>query len=293
MEMISSASDGEEDQVPAWRVCRWNVKSAVLQAQGGNTTWAEAQLLFLAHSEASFPVCCLPLMWIISPLLKSSLPELLRSLSCSWFSSYLSRCPCIVSFPCFSPPCSQTCLGHCLNPSPDSSLCPQDSSILPPTSVIVFVLTAHRSISSALLSPFYSSSCSTFFFMSLFPLPPRIVSFQAGLSPLLPCMSPWEWYQPSCMSQRVTGSPECVFCVPFIPLRAMDSIRSSHHAQGHGALWSCTPWGNPPPWGACLFSCWFVLATLSAQQNTHKPCFWAKFHALLKERPLFDHSSSV
>lgn len=146
----------------------------------GNTTRAEAQLLFLAHSEASFPVCCLPLMWIISPLLKSSLPEVLRSLSCSWFSSYLSRCPCIVFFTCFSPPCYQTSLGHCLNPSPQSSLCPQDSSILPPTSVIVFVLTTHRSISSALLSPFYNSSCSTFSFMSLSLLPPRIVSFQAG-----------------------------------------------------------------------------------------------------------------
>lgn len=105
---------------------------------------------------------------------------MVQSLSCSWFSSYLSRCPCIVFFPCFPPPYYQTSLGRCLSPSPHSLLCPQDSSILPPTSVIVFVLTTHRSISSALRSPSYNSSRSTFSFMSLLPLPPRIVSFQAG-----------------------------------------------------------------------------------------------------------------
>lgn len=175
----------EEFADEMWRVrcCR----------QTGNTTWAEAQLLFLAHSEASFPVCCLPLMWIIPPLLKSSLPEVLQSLSFSWFSSFLSRCPCIVFFTCFSPPHSQTSRGHCLSLSPHSSLCPQDSSILPPTPVIVFVLTTHRSISSALLSPFYNSSCSTFSFMSLSSFPQELSLSSLALSLLLSCVSPWEW----------------------------------------------------------------------------------------------------
>lgn len=49
------------------------------------------------------------------------------------------------------------------------------------------------------------------------------------------------------------------------------------------------PLESPPG----LSSCQLVLASLSAQRKTHKPCFSAEFHALLKERPLFNHSSSV
>lgn len=122
-------------------------------------------------------------MWIIPPLLKSFLPEVLQSLSRSWFSSYLSRCSCIVFFQCFSPAYYQPSLGHCPSPSRHSSLCPSValSCCTLQWSLLCWQLTEpfpqHYS-----LSPFSGSSCSNFSFMSHHHLPHREfnVSSQVG-----------------------------------------------------------------------------------------------------------------
>lgn len=100
------------------------------------------------HAEASIPASCLPLMWIIPPSSNGFLPEVLQSLSHSWFSSFLSRCPCIVFFEGFSPPLCKPSSPQSLSPGLTLSL---SASILPHASATISVLTTHRSLSPALL----------------------------------------------------------------------------------------------------------------------------------------------
>lgn len=126
---------------------KWIVKKRMV-LRGERTHHERRCSCYSWHAEASIPASCLPLMWIIPPLSNSFLPEVLQSLSHSWFSSYLSRCPCIVFFEGFSPPLCKPSSPQSLSPGLTLSL---STSILPHASATISVLTTHRSLSPALL----------------------------------------------------------------------------------------------------------------------------------------------